>query len=315
MTPERRRVGHRRQARGAALLVVAALAACSGGSDDEGPSTAGSGDTGTSARSEAVDLGDRVVVLGEEDLLADVLALGVEPVAASATVPEAGFQGIDDDTSGIEVLPMTTLSLEDLAAEGPSAIITLQFWVDQVDRSTLEGMADLIIVPDGLDSAEQITDLGERLGREEEAADIVADLDAAETAAAEGVPDDCEVSIAAIYPGPAPAAFVEGPWVIPTSFLDAGCTLVPDASEVEPDGNGRVYLSLEQLGLLSAPTLVLTQSSSVEGDDEALSEIEESPLWAQLPAVQSGSVVELDRLGYPGATGHIRLLGELPDLV
>lgn len=93
-----------------ALALAAALAACSagGGDDDEtGISAASTTSEGT------VDLGDRVVVVGEEDLLADVLALGIEPVAATATVAEVGFQGLDEfDTSGIEVLPQTELSID-----------------------------------------------------------------------------------------------------------------------------------------------------------------------------------------------------------
>ena len=131
-----------------------------------------------------------------------------------------------------------------------------------------------------------------------------ADLDAATSAAAATVPDDCAVSLAAIYPGPSPAAFVAGPWDIPTSILSTGCALDPDATVAAPDANGRVYQSMEQLGILDAPMLVLLQSDTVEGEQEAVDQLAADPLWAQLPAVQSGDVVEFDRLGYPGATGR-----------
>ena len=41
---------------------------------------------------------------------------------------EVGFQGPDEfDTEGVEVLPMTTLSLDHLAAIRPEVLITLQF--------------------------------------------------------------------------------------------------------------------------------------------------------------------------------------------
>ncbi|MGB0114544.1 MAG: hypothetical protein WBP59_15090, partial [Ilumatobacteraceae bacterium] len=99
---------------------------------------------------DAPDLGN-VVALAEEFLLADLLSLGVEPVASSATVETVGFQGLDEfDTSDIEVLPMTTLSLEHLATLEPDTIITLQYWADQIGQDILDGLGEVIIVPDGL---------------------------------------------------------------------------------------------------------------------------------------------------------------------
>ena len=248
-------------------------------------------------------------------MLADVMALGIRPVASTASVTEVGFQGLDEyDTTGIEVLPMTTLSLEHLASIDPDVIITLQFWVDQIGEDTLRAMADLVVVPDGLTIPERLTNLGGQLGRVDEAAAVVADLEAATTRAAEIVPDDCVVSLAAIYPGPSPAAFVSGPWELPTSVLSTGCALDPDPTVAEPDQNGRVFLSLEQLDMLDAPTIVLLQSATVEGEQQAVDEITANPLWATLPAVQTDDVVTFDRLGYPGATGQIRFLEEFSAL-
>ena len=78
------------------------------------PSTGG--DERDELDAEAPDLG-RVVSVAEEFVLADLLALGIEPVASTATVDTVGFQGLDEfDTSAIEVLPQTTLNLEYLAA-------------------------------------------------------------------------------------------------------------------------------------------------------------------------------------------------------
>lgn len=49
----------------------------------------------------------------------------------------------------------------------------------------------------------------------------------------------------------------------------------------------------------------------VEGEMESVAEVNENPLWAQLPAVQRGNVVTLDRLGYPGFRGQKALLQDL----
>ena len=143
---------------------------------------------------------------------------------------------------------------------------------------------------------------------------MVADLEAARARAQESVPDDCVVSLAAIYPGPSPAAFVSCPREIPNSILSTGCALDPDPRVAEPDQNGRVYLSLEQLGILDAPRIVLLQSTTVDGETQAVEEITASPLRVQLPAVLDGNAVTFDGLGYPGATGQIRFLDEFKAL-
>jgi iron complex transport system substrate-binding protein len=300
----------------AALVVVAACSSSSSGSGS------GSGDGGrdggaSSSPSPAGSADDRrVVLLAEEFLLADVLELGVQPIASTASVAEEGFQGLDGyDTSGIEVLPMTTLSLEHLASLRPDVLVTLQFWVDQVGEEALGGMGELLVIPDGLTVAERLTVLGDLLDRPDRAADLVAELDQATERAREAVPDDCTVSLAAIYPGPSPAAFVAGPWDIPTAVLSTGCTLDPDPSVAAPDENGRVYLSMEELGILDAPMLVLLQSETVAGEQDAVDAIAANPLWSELPAVDSGNVVVLDRLGYPGATGQIRFLDDFAAIV
>lgn len=258
----------------------------------------------------APDLG-RVVALAEEPVLADLLALGIEPIASTASVDTAGFQGIaDHDVSGIEVLPMTTLSLEYLAGLRPDTIVTLQFWVDQVGADALEGMADVIVIPDGLSGVERIETLGELVGRPQRAAAVATAFDAALAAGRARIADDCEVSLAAIYPGPSVAAFVAGPWEIPASVLAMGCELEPDTDDAAGDTNGRAWLSLEQLGLLGGDTIVLLQSDTVDGESESVAEIRATPLWATLPAVVAGQVVVSDRLGYPGVEGEIRFIDE-----
>lgn len=258
---------------------------------------------------------ERIVVLGEEYVLGDLLALGVEPIAATATVPAEGFHALDGyDTSAIEPLAIDT-NLEYLAELDPDLIVTLQFWLDQVPAGSFEAIAPTVVVPDGLDSASQITFLGDQFDAAADAADLVAELEEAQVGAAEAL-DGVEVSVAAIYPGPAPAVFVDGPWVVPQVLIDAGAELVPaDDGDLEVDQNGRVYLSTEQLGLLSAPHIVLMQSDLVEGDADAVEQLTATPLWSTLPAVQDGNVHIVDRLGYPGIEGHIRAITDVVALL
>ncbi|HWL43762.1 MAG TPA: ABC transporter substrate-binding protein [Ilumatobacter sp.] len=264
---------------------------------------------------DAPDLG-RVIAFAGDSFLADVLALGVTPIASAAEVEQVGFQGIDEfDTSGIEPLSQTNVSLEYLATLRPDTILTYQFWVNQIDAGLLDGLGNLIIVPDGLPPAERITVLGDLLGRPEHAAAIVADLAVAEQNARDRVGEGCTLSLATIYAGPSVAAFVDGPWDIPTAIQTAGCEIVPGPGVAEPDQNGRAWLSMEQLGLLDQDLLVLLQNSTVDGETEAVDEIEANPIWQTLPAVQAGNVVIFDRLGYAGVTGLVRFYDEFGALL
>jgi iron complex transport system substrate-binding protein len=300
----------------AGFLLVAL--ACGGGggegSSDTSAATTPDGSAGTGA-TEPEEQGDdeRVVALGEEFLLADLLALGIEPVASTATTADAGFQGLDDhDTTGIQPLPSTEPNFERLASLRPDTIVAAQFVIDALGREQFDALADLVVVPTA-GGAEQLEILGEEFDREEQAATLRERLEEAEAGAAGTAPPGCEVSLATVYPGPAPAAWVAQPNAAAVALEDMGCTLSPSTDDAEPDGAGRVRLSLEQLGLLDAPELILLQSDTVEGERDSVDALTDDPLWKQLPAVQAGRVTELDRLGYPGVEGKIRLYEDLAD--
>ncbi|MEM9654250.1 MAG: hypothetical protein AAGA65_19310 [Actinomycetota bacterium] len=273
-------------------------------------------DTAADETAEAPDLG-RLVVLGQEAMLADVLSLGLKPVASGANVPEEGFLGMGDlDTDGIEVLDLLALSLEEVATYEADTIVTAALWADLAGGEDLvRALAErVVIVPDDVPQVEILTFLGEEFGVSGDADRLVEELAAAEAAAVAAVADfeePCSVTIAAIYTGPSPAAFIEPVWDFPTVAVAMGCTLVPGPDAASTDRNGRAFLSLEQLDLLSGPTLVLLQSDLVEGERASLDELADNPIWQSLPAVADSRVVELDRLGYSGVAGRIRLYADM----
>jgi iron complex transport system substrate-binding protein len=298
------RIGRRAFLVGAGAVV--ALAGCSGESKDSSSTTTST--TGEGSEPEAPQ--PRALLLGEEYLLADALALGVTPVASTATVVEVGFIGVDDhDTSGIQALNATDQDLEPLVALDTDIVVAAQYVADALGTEALEPFGELTVVRDGSTPVEVLGILAGVFGREAEAEEIRARLEEAEARAREEIPPQ-EVSVAAIYPGPSPAVFVDGPWAVPQTLLDAGCTLVPGADEPH-DEDGRVYLSLENLDLIAGPTLILMQSEAVEGEAAAVEQLQADPLWTELPAPAAGRVHTLDRLGYPGVEGQIRLIDDL----
>ena len=295
-----------------AFGATAGLAAC-GGDDDAAAGDDQGTDAGTAGDAAAGGDPGTVLALGEEYLLADLLALGITPVASTTNVQTTdGFAGLDEfDTEGIEPLPTSEPNLEQLAGFGADVVVADEFVADYLGRDVLEGLGgELIVVPD--DERERMLALGEAFDRSDEAEAMLADLDEAVAAArtqlnAGGRP----VSVATVYPGPTVAAWVDGPVDVPAMLLELGFTLTPGADDVDGEEGGRLYLSNEQIGVLDADTLVAMQSDLVLGEADALDQIADDPVWSQLPAVVADNVITVDRLGYPGTPGRRRLVDDL----
>ncbi len=253
-----------------------------------------------------VDLGN-VVVLGEEFLLADFLALGGQAVAATATLGDR-FVGIERDTSGIDPLSSIDPNFELLASYQPDLIITTTGVVELIGTTELEAIAPTEVV-DNSDWQQQVRDVAAAMGVPERADQLLAQYD--EAVAAADVPEGLEASAATVYSGENVAAWVAGPVNIPQVLLDLGLTLTPGGGELDGESNGRVFLSNELIPVLDGEVLILAQTSGVEGEDEALANVSAQRLWQQLPAVAAGNVVTIDRLGYPGVEGRIRIIDDV----
>ncbi|GIU86480.1 MAG: hypothetical protein KatS3mg009_0995 [Acidimicrobiia bacterium] len=270
----RRRARRAGAVAGAIAAAVLAAAGC-GGSGDGPAAPAGTTAAAEGTAPEAAGgPAGRIVALGEERVLADLLALGVRPVASTANaIVDGGFVGLDGlDATGIEALPSDEPNVERLAALEPDVIVANEFVVDYLGRDVLEPIAEIVVVPDG-DAATQIRALGDAFGRRARADALVEELDAALAAGRERLASlpagDRTVSVLTVYPGPTVAAWVDGPTDVPATLLDLGFTLRPDAAAVAgAEGGpteGRAYLSEEQLGLFDGPTIVAMQSEHVEG--------------------------------------------------
>lgn len=256
----------------------------------------------------------RVLALGEEGLLLDLLSVDITPVASNANIPESIPLASEDDLAGIELFPSAVpISLETLQTFQPDLIIGTSYFIEELGYDLLSEIAPTVAI-DSDTTLENYQETFRIFGKEDEALANIERLEQRIKAAGETFKATTRtLSVVTVYPGPNVAAWLDGPLPLPELLLELGFSLRPALADVEGLGvrQGRVFLSLEQLPLLDAQTMLLLQSNLVEGEEGAVLELAQHPLWLQLPAVKNERVLSFDRLGYPGFWGYEVLLEEV----
>lgn len=248
----------------------------------------------------------RVINLGEEWLLADMLELGIRPIATTATYVD-GFVGIDADYEP-EVPLFTTfeIDIESLIPLEADLIVSQDYLFDlSADLyETLSQIAPVVSIPRSADWHENYLTLAAVFGKEAEAQ---ATIDALEDEiAATAVDLDLTgrtVSFATVYPGgDGFALWLTGANPIVDVVLDLGAEVLPSAEGYDLDANGRAWMSLEQVSEIQGETLIMLQTFAVEaeGETEAFDEVTGTDLWQTVPAVQNDRVFIIERVGFPG---------------
>jgi iron complex transport system substrate-binding protein len=177
---------------------------------------------------------ERVLALGQEDMLADLLSIGVKPVASLSNLADS-FPGLaPEETEGIEpILATGEVSLEQFTALSPDLIVGHDFFVEQAGYEELSRIAPTVAVAAEDTTAAYFQTLAV-FGEEETARRRVEEFeDRLRTAGEELGAGGRTVSLATVYPGPSLAAWVDGPTPVPKLVLDLGFRLAPDRDEVE----------------------------------------------------------------------------------
>ncbi|MEM9516586.1 MAG: ABC transporter substrate-binding protein [Actinomycetota bacterium] len=199
---------------------------------------------------------------------------------------------------------------EYIAAMQPDLVLTYQRWIDDAEYDLLSSIAPTVVIGDG-DTGwrEHFEETAAAVGYDEAAAEILSDVDERfdqARAAVDGLP----LSALAITPGPLLRAYTDDSTALTDVLTQLGAQFLP-TDVPDTDGAGRITLSMERLDELAGDVLVLFQTDLIEGELDALAEVQRSPLWSSIPAVGDDSVVTLDRLGYPGALGAGQLATDL----
>jgi iron complex transport system substrate-binding protein len=296
---------HRTALRGAALLAAAAvLTSCGSGTEDAADAAAPTGSAGAFPVSLTHTFGTTTVESAPESVVTwgfgstdAALALGVVPVA----IP---FQAYGGDADGVlpwiadeltaqgaatpTVLPDTEeVPFEAIAAADPDVILANYSGITAEDYATLSAIAPTVAYPGEAWTTpwrDVVSTVGQALGREDEAAELIADTEQSVADAAAGHPELQGRTVAAVW-DVSPTFYVyEGSDARVEFLTDLGLTVAPSVGELST-GDATFYytLSYEETSRLSSDILLSYASTQAEADAFAA-----QPYARAIPAVAAG---------------------------
>jgi iron complex transport system substrate-binding protein len=245
----------------------------------------------------------RIAVLDPLASLEALLSLGVAPVQIGQRSFVAEFTGdplrqwpwlekaLTDTGANPERISADETNIEAVARANPDLIIGQPFWVDE-RRDLLNGIAPTVATPVG-DVRQSITLLGEVLGMEQQAAQVLADWDARIQSEVAGLaPAGKQVAIIRTDGEGTFTAFNAAGYGPYDMLIRAGFTLpeVLASAERNDVGLGSEF-SLERLDVLAEADVIVVLGFSPEPTDALLA----SPIFTQLPAVRASRVVRIEQ--------------------
>lgn len=263
----------------------------------------------------------RVIALGEEWMLADLLSLGVQPVASTASGPNGEFLGgVTElfDLAGVEAISNTEPDFERITALEPDLIITSTLVAEKLGEGLglLQSIAPVVAVPvAGTDFRAEYEQLAAVFGKEATAEERLAEYDTALEEARTAVGEDVTASVITIFDASYIRVYVGPGAGVPGVLVELGVTLDPDETALPPTLSAmRAEISGEQLNVLTGDHVILLQSEAFD-ESGVVEAVAEFPGWQTLPAVQAGNVHVVDRFAHPGLPGRVKAVEDLSALL
>lgn len=306
-----RRSRRPRRCRGLTALVLAAVTATACGADApssapaEPTSAEGGGASPVTVEhaygtTEIAAAPERVVSVGFSDQDA-LLALGVVPVAVRewfGEQPDATWPWAQDELGDAdpEVLDVAELNLEQIAALSPDLIVGVSSGMTEDEYEDLSGIAPTVARPSeyvdyGVPWQEQTRVIGRALGRQDDAEELVAGVEAGVAEAREEHPELEGATVVVARPSTEPGQFfLFGPDDSRSRFFTSlGLSIPSELAELAGD-SFMATVSAEQLELLDGADLVVWNVDT-PADRET---VENDPIYQQLEVARDGKDVFLD---------------------
>jgi iron complex transport system substrate-binding protein len=245
---------------------------------------------------------ERVVVVDAEATLSNLLALGVEPVAAASYgFTEREFPNVpprfDEEVRDLEALDISTeeVSLERVATFEPDLIIGYEPNVSGTYEE-LSQIAPTVATPvPDTNFRTHLRFVAAVFGMEERAEELISNFERRVDEASEDLGDLGPVSIAALFPSD---VRVYGPNSTSGRLLTSLGATVPPLPDSLFGGEtiaGHIYGASEEIiPRLDGETLLLLKNLTSREETEYLAELRDKPIWRNLPAVQNGRVLTVD---------------------
>jgi iron complex transport system substrate-binding protein len=230
-----------------------------------------------------------------------VLALGVVPIAMAEQIYGATDGVLPWTAEHLVELDVATPTLlsdgdappyEEIAAVDPDVILAPYSGITAEQYELLEQIAPTVAYPDAPWTTpwrEVIEVVGESLGRSEQAADVLADIDATLAEQAAAHPQFAGKTLAAVWDA-AGTFYVYKPADARVDFmLDLGFVSAPAVDELATGEESFYYtLSYEQLDRLESDVLVSYHDTPAEAE-----QFLQAKRTSLLPAVQRGAVAQV----------------------
>ncbi len=281
-------------------LLALVLAACGGGSGSAGSSPSGSpaasGAAGGFPRTVTHELGttdvprrpERIVAVTDGAELAALLALEGKPVAFGQRNDPLRPWIAAKGGGSIETYPVAEeVSFERLAAYRPDLLLVQNGFATKENLARFQQIAPTVVTS-FIDWRTSLRQVAEATGREEQAARLVADTEAATRQAATRLAAVKGRKVQAVTAFPTGEIYVLND-ASPLGKLAPQLGLAP-FPKAKTAGEAVDQLSLERLTDLDADVLLVQH---FDDDRSGYEKLTKQPLWQRLPAVRSGSVVQL----------------------
>ncbi|MGH3616064.1 MAG: iron-siderophore ABC transporter substrate-binding protein [Pseudonocardia sp.] len=296
------------------LSLAALLAGCAGSTTEAPPAPGAAGFplilVGEEGTATIPALPQRVITVGFQRDTDTALALGVTPVAMARhfMFPSGIAPWVEPALTGPmpELLDTTKgMPFERIAGLRPDLILATDDFVLPDNYARLTRIAPTVSYVDGVESdtwQQRTTHIGKALGRDEEAKQVIAVIEAKIMRAARANPAFAgktfsrsyayERKLRTMISGDASVALLE----------QLGLKISPEVAALpQADTPGRATVSPENLDVLDADVMLISYPTAA---DRAF--LESSPLFQQLDAVRNGTYILLDNsvspaLGFPSA--------------
>jgi len=278
------------------LLLAACVPATTPATDAPTASAAVETRTVTDLRGNSVEIPvdpQRIIVV-DYNAVEELLALGITPAGILYDADtHLADQLVDVPVIGIDGAP----TLEMVVQIKPDLIIAQEWWIDDAVYEQLRQIAPTVMIDrqNFRDWKQYLRNMGELVGRTEQAEQLLADYDAHVTQVHDAIGEATLAdTVVTVFLGYNDMLRI---WV--DSFCnvmldDVGLRIPQTQRDLLPAGEERIdNLSLEQIPLLDADVL-FTIVPEATWNVEFFTTLESNPLFQQLPAVQAGKYYQVD---------------------